>query len=131
MDARAAGVRAGRATFARFVAATFLWQLAFQSTYFVGIIGCATYDLGADAQVVSLLTLIINVVQVVSVMVAGVVVDRVGPCRTLLVTLVALSACGLVGWLAALSLPTLALIAAVESFAAASPSRRPTPSRAS
>ena len=34
---------------ARIVAANFLMQLGLQAIYFVGIIGCATYDLGADA----------------------------------------------------------------------------------
>lgn len=33
----------------RLVAVNFFIQLAFQSTYFVGIIGCGTYVLGAGA----------------------------------------------------------------------------------
>ena len=56
---------------ARIVAANFLMQLGLQAIYFVGIIGCATYDLGADALVVSSLVLVLNVMLVVMSFVAG------------------------------------------------------------
>lgn len=113
-----AGEASQRSVLLRFVAATFLWQTAFQSTYFVGIIGCATYELGATGLVVSMLTLTMNVALVVATMAAGVLVDRIGPCRTILAALVVMSVCGLAAWLAPVSLALLAVVSAVEAFTA-------------
>lgn len=53
------------ATLRRLVAACFLNQLGFQSVYFVGIIGCATYVLDAGAAEVSALVFVMNVVMLV------------------------------------------------------------------
>lgn len=46
----------------RLVAVDFFIQLAFQSTYFVGIIGCGTYVLGAGAFETSALVFGLNLV---------------------------------------------------------------------
>ena len=63
----------------RLVAINFLQQLGFQSTYFVGIIGCATYILGAGALEISILVFCLNVFLVVGTFCAGVVIDAIGP----------------------------------------------------
>ena len=85
----------------RVVAANFLLQLGFQSVYFVGIIGCATYVLGAGAFEVSALVFCLNLALIMGNFCSGAVVDAVGPRRTLAATLVAMSAAGLLSacWL--------------------------------
>ena len=95
----------------RVVAANFLLQLGFQSVYFVGIIGCATYVLGAGAFEVSALVFCLNLALIVGNFCSGAVVDAVGPRRTLAATLVAMSAAGLLGLLAPVSYPVLYLLA--------------------
>ena len=67
----------------RVVAANFLLQLGFQSVYFVGIVGCATYVLGAGAFEVSALVFCLNLALIVGNFCSGAVVDAVGPRRTL------------------------------------------------
>ena len=49
----------------RLVLANFLLVLCFTATYFVGLIGCATYQLGAGAAEVSALVILLNVALVV------------------------------------------------------------------
>lgn len=104
-------------TESRIVAANFLMQLGLQAVYFVGIIGCATYDLGADALVVSSLVLVLNVMLVVMSFVAGPLVDAVGPRRTLEATLSVMAVAGLAGWLLPLSYGLLYVLAAVQGAA--------------
>lgn len=77
------------ATLRRLVAACFLNQLGFQSVYFVGIIGCATYVLDAGAAEVSALVFVMNVVMLVGYSAAGALIDAVGP-RIVLVASLAL-----------------------------------------
>ena len=89
----------------RVVAANFLLQLGFQSTYFVGVIGCATYVLGAGAFEVSALVFCLNLALIVGNFFSGAVVDAVGPRKTLAVTLAALAACGVLGLLAPVMTP--------------------------
>ena len=101
----------------RIVAANFLMQLGLQAVYFVGIIGCATYDLGADALVVSSLVLVLNVMLVVMSLVAGPLVDTVGPRRTLAATLCVMAVAGLAGWLLPLGYGLLYVLAAVQGAA--------------
>ena len=101
----------------RIVAANFLMQLGLQAIYFVGIIGCATYDLGADALVVSSLVLVLNVMLVAMSLVAGPLVDAVGPRRTLAATLCVMAVAGLAGWLLPLSYGLLYALAAVQGAA--------------
>ena len=100
----------------RLVAINFLQQLGFQSTYFVGIIGCATYILGAGALEISILVFCLNVFLVVGTFCAGVVIDAIGPRYTLVVSLVAMSAAGFVGWLAPVSYPMLYLMGIMNGF---------------
>ena len=95
----------------RVVAANFLLQLGFQSTYFVGVIGCATYVLGAGAFEVSALVFCLNLALIVGNFCSGAVVDAVGPRWTLAATLVAMSVAGLLGLLAPVSYPVLYLLA--------------------
>ena len=77
------------ATFRRLVAACFLNQLGFQSVYFVGIIGCATYSLELGAAGVSALVFALNVVLLVGYSLAGTLIDRMGPKPALLAASVA------------------------------------------
>ena len=97
----------------RLVASNFFLQLGFQSTYFVGIIGCATYVLGAGAFEVSALVFCLNLALIVGNFCSGAVVDAVGPRRTLAVTLAVLAVSGLVGLLAPVSYPVLYALAVV------------------
>lgn len=101
----------------RIVEANFLMRLGLQAIYFVGIIGCATYDLGANALVVSSLVLVLNVMLVVMSFVAGPLVDAVGPRRTLAVTLSVMAVAGVAGWLLPLSYGLLYALAAVQGAA--------------
>ncbi|WP_417147474.1 MFS transporter [Paratractidigestivibacter faecalis] len=100
----------------RVVAANFLLQLGFQSTYFVGVIGCATYVLGAGAFEVSALVFCLNLALIVGNFCSGAVVDAVGPRKTLAVTLAALAACGVLGLLAPVSYPQLYVLAVANGL---------------
>ena len=90
-----------------------LYQLGLQATYFVGIVGCATYALGANAFQVSYLVLTFNIVLVAGGVACGPLVDRVGPHRTLVLALPAMSALGLFSWLFPLSMRSLFATAAL------------------
>ena len=89
----------------------FFSMLAFQATYFVGVIGCATYVLGLGALEVSALVFLLNVVLVAGNLASGPVIDSIGPRRTLMAVLSATSALGAVAWLAPVSYPELVLVA--------------------
>lgn len=95
----------------RIVAMNFFSMLAFQATYFVGVIGCATYVLGLGALEVSALVFLLNVVLVAGNLASGPVIDFIGPRRTLMAVLSATSALGAVAWLAPVSYPELVLVA--------------------
>lgn len=95
----------------RIVAMNFFSMLAFQATYFVGVIGCATYVLGLGALEVSALVFLLNVVLVAGNLASGPVIDTIGPRRTLVAVLAATSVLGAVAWLAPVSYPELVLVA--------------------
>lgn len=95
----------------RIVAMNFFSMLAFQATYFVGVIGCATYVLGLGALEVSALVFLLNVVLVVGNLASGPVIDSIGPRRTLIAVLSVTSVLGAVAWLAPVSYPELVLVA--------------------
>lgn len=98
---------------ARVVVASFFLQLGFQSVYFVGIIGTATYTLAAEAFAVAGLVFVMNASTVLGSAVAGPFIDRVGPRRTLLGVLVVMSLGGFAGWLLPASFPVLYVVAAL------------------
>jgi len=100
----------------RLVAINFLQQLGFQATYFVGIIGCATYVLGAGALEISVLVLCLNAFLVIGSFAAGAVIDAVGPRHTLVASLLAMSVMGFVGWFAPVSYPVLYLMGIMGGF---------------
>lgn len=101
----------------KLVSANFLLVLCFTATYFVGLIGCATYQLGADAFAVSALVVLVNITLVVGGALAGVVTDRVGPRFTLTVSLVGMAFVGVFALLMPLSYPMLAVASALEGLA--------------
>ncbi|MCI1664863.1 MAG: MFS transporter [Atopobiaceae bacterium] len=72
-------LRATSAPERRLVAARFFQRMACDSSYFIGILGLATYTLGANATEVSMLMLLLNLCVVVGNLLGGVVVDRIGP----------------------------------------------------
>ena len=95
----------------RLVAVDFFIQLAFQSTYFVGIIGCGTYVLGAGAFETSALVFGLNLVLIFATLCAGALVDSLGPRCVLLAVCVLLCASDVFGLVAPVSYPALALLA--------------------
>lgn len=95
----------------RIVAMNFFSMLAFQATYFVGVIGCATYVLGLGALEVSALVFLLNVVLVAGNLASGPVIDSIGPRRTLMAVLATTSVLGAVAWLAPVNYPELVLVA--------------------
>lgn len=101
----------------RLVLANFLLVVCFTATYFVGLIGCATYQLGADAFAVSALVVLVNVTLVVGGALAGVVTDCVGPRLTLAASLVGFALIGVFALLMPLSYPMLAVVSALEGLA--------------
>lgn len=101
----------------RLVLANFLLVVCFTATYFVGLIGCATYQLGADALAVSALVVLINVTLVVGGALAGVVTDRVGPRVTLMASLAGFALTGVFALIMPLSYPILAVASALEGLA--------------
>lgn len=101
----------------RLVLANFLLVVCFTATYFVGLIGCATYQLGAGAFEVSALVILLNVALVVGGALAGVVTDRVGPRLTLAASLVGFALLGIFSLLMPLSYPMLAVVSTLEGLA--------------
>lgn len=95
----------------RLVAVNFFIQLAFQSTYFVGIIGCGAYVLGAGAFETSALVFGLNLVLIFATFCAGALVDSLGPRHVLLAVCVLLCASGVFGLVVPVSYPALALLA--------------------
>ncbi|MDD3486560.1 MAG: MFS transporter [Atopobiaceae bacterium] len=71
----------------RLVIARFCQRMAGDSSYFIGILGLATYTLAADATQVSMLMLVLNTMVVVGNLAGGVIVDRIGPRRCALAAL--------------------------------------------
>lgn len=68
----------------RFLLASMLFaSLAAQSSYYVGIIGFATYTLHQGTTFVSLVVLLLNVTSALGSIYGGVIVDRLGPQKTL------------------------------------------------
>lgn len=101
----------------RLVLANFLLVMCFTATYFVGLIGCATYQLGAGAAEVSALVILLNVALVVGGALAGVVTDRVGPRITLAASLAGFALLGIFALLMPLSYPMLAVVSTLEGLA--------------
>lgn len=98
----------------RVVLITFLLQLGLQSTYFVGIIGGATYGLDAGPFEVSWLVLLLNVGIVLGGFLGGSIVDRFGPERTLGWMLAVYGLYGFVGWLMPLAYVKQLVLAALH-----------------
>lgn len=97
----------------KLTAAAFLLRAAFQATYFVGVIGSATYLLDANAFMVSSIVFVINIALVVSGGLAGVIIDRVGPQRMLIITSTVIAVVGALSALLPLSYVTILLMAAL------------------
>lgn len=102
----------------RLVAASFLIFLGFQATYFVGIIGLATYELGANAYIVSAMVVILNLVLVAAGGVAGVVVDRIGPRITIVASCVLMAAEGFLPLMLPMGYPLLVSLATLDGIVA-------------
>lgn len=96
---------------------TFFRALGFQATYFVGIIGSATYLLGADAMEASLLVVLLNVTFVAAGAAAGVVVDRIGPRMTMLFFLALLGVTGIIGVAFPMGMMLLVVVNVLEGIA--------------
>ena len=107
----------GRSYALRLAFTTFFRALGFQATYFVGIIGSATYLLGSDAMDVSLLVVLLNVTLVAAGAAAGVVVDRIGPRKAMLALLVLLGATGIIGVAFPMSMALLVVVNVLEGIA--------------
>ncbi len=105
-----------KSPFGRIVGINLFLMIALQSTYFVGIIGCATYDLGAGALEVSVLTFALNAMLVVGNLASGPVIDWIGPRKTLLALLAATALTGLFEWLSPVSYPSLFFAAVANGF---------------
>ena len=99
------------------VAAGFFNQLGFQSVYFVGIIGCATYVLGLGAAGVSALVFALNVVLLVGYSLAGTLIDRMGPKPVLVAASAAPLAAAVLALACPMSFPVLLACAAVMGLA--------------
>ena len=101
----------------RLVLANFLFVVCFTATYFVGLIGSATYQLGCGAFEVSALVILLNVALVVGGALAGVVTDRIGPRITLAASLAGFALLGIFSLLMPLSYPMLAVVSTLEGLA--------------
>lgn len=107
----------GRTCARRLAFTTFFRALGFQATYFVGIIGSATYLLGSDAMDVSVLVVLLNVTLVAAGAAAGVVVDRIGPRKTMLAFLALLGVTGIIGVSFPMSMALLIVVNVLEGIA--------------
>ena len=106
----------------RLVVVCFLNQLGFQAAYFVGIIGCATYALGADAVGVSVLVFVMNVVMLVGYSLAGALIDAMGPRPVLAGALAGPLAAAAVMFAAPLSMASLLAVSVVMGLSGAAAS---------
>ena len=95
------------------VLANLLMQIGFQSTYFICFIGIATYRFAADAFVVSALIFLLNVTISLGNAVVGVVIDRIGPRRALLITLAAFALLGIACAIVPLTMPLLFILCGI------------------
>ena len=77
------------------------------AVYFLGLIGAATYELGGDAFLVAAITLVRNLCNSLANAAAGPVIDRVGPRKTALITLVAMLVMSVFMGIVPPSVPTL------------------------
>ena len=93
------------------VLARFLARMGFESSYFIGILGTVTYVLGSDAWGTATVMLVVNLALATGGMASGVLVDRVGPRRTLAASLALIAVCGLAGQLFEPSIVQMALLA--------------------
>lgn len=84
-----------------------LQWMAHNAVYFLGLIGAATYDLGASAFLVAGITLVHNLTASLGNALSGPVVDGLGPRKTAVLTLSATVAGALVVGLAPTSVPLL------------------------
>ena len=99
------------------VAAGFFNQLGFQSVYFVGIIGCATYVLGLGAAGVSALVFALNVVLLVGYSLAGALIDCMGPKPVLVAASAAPLAAAALALACPMSFPVLLACATIMGLA--------------
>ena len=91
----------------RLIALESLQWCAVNAVYFLGLIGAATYELGGDAFLVAAITLARNLCNSLANAAAGPVIDRVGPRKTALVTLVSMLAMSVFMGIVPPSVPTL------------------------
>lgn len=91
----------------RLIALESLQWCAVNAVYFLGLIGAATYELGGDAFLVAAITLVRNLCNSLANAAAGPVIDRVGPRKTALVTLVAMLVMSIFMGIVPPSVPTL------------------------
>ena len=91
----------------RLIALESLQWCAVNAVYFLGLIGAATYELGGDAFLVAAITLVRNLCNSLANAAAGPVIDRVGPRKTALVTLVAMLVMSVFMGIVPPSVPTL------------------------
>lgn len=95
----------------RLVVVESLQWCANNAVYFLGLIGAATYDLGGDAFLVAGITLARNLATSVGNVLAGSIVDRVGPRLTVLGTLLFSAAASLLVGIVPLSMASLSFAA--------------------
>ncbi|HIR91416.1 MAG TPA: MFS transporter, partial [Candidatus Limicola stercorigallinarum] len=91
----------------RLIALESLQWCAVNAVYFLGLIGAATYELGGDAFLVAAITLVRNLCNSLANAAAGPVIDRVGPRKTALITLVAMLVMSVFMGIVPPSVPTL------------------------
>ncbi len=91
----------------RLIALESLQWCAVNAVYFLGLIGAATYELGGDAFLVAAITLVRNLCNSLANAAAGPVIDRVGPRKTALITLVAMLVMSVFMGIVPPSIPTL------------------------
>ena len=100
----------------RLVLTNLLMQAGNQCAYFVGLIGTATYTLGADAYGVALTVISQGLVYTIGGAVMGVIIDRVGPRKALVGALCGLGIASAVAALSPLTFRTLMFLGMAVGF---------------
>jgi MFS family permease len=98
------------------IASSFLNNMGIEAAYFVGFIGYAAYGFNATPTVIAFIMGMLNLSHMVGDALGGIAVDRAGPRRTTIITVLVTIAAAIAGQWTGSSLPAFTVFASVMGF---------------
>ncbi|MCL2680545.1 MAG: MFS transporter [Coriobacteriia bacterium] len=95
------------------ILANLIREIGMQATYYMGIFGYAAFGFGGNPHIIAAVMLVFNISHMIGSVAAGIVIDRIGPRRTVLVSSLLVIATCLVFFVVDSHLPTFLLLTAV------------------